>query len=52
LTPTPSKDFEQFAFLGDVQQQQKFGMRGEPLFIEEASTSFSFFIISFSLKLA
>jgi hypothetical protein len=31
---------------------QQFGIRGEPLFIKEASTSFSFFINSFSLKLA
>jgi hypothetical protein len=31
---------------------QPFGMRGAHIFIEEASTSFSFFIDSFSLKLA
>jgi hypothetical protein len=31
---------------------QQFGMRGETLFIEDASTSFSFFINYFSLKIA
>jgi hypothetical protein len=31
---------------------QQFGMRGETLFIENASTSFSFFINYFSLKIA
>jgi hypothetical protein len=35
-----------------MSNNNKIGMRGEPLFIDEASTSFSFFIIFYLPKIS